>query len=59
MPHQKPDLESKRPEDSAEVGVLLAQIEGEEIPERLLTLARELQRALNLRKKQVVSGDDA
>lgn len=54
MPAEKEtNLDHPRWEGSTEIEVLLTQIEGEKIPERLLTLAQELQNALNLRKKRL------
>ena len=49
-------LDSDLPEIPADVRALLAQIESEEIPDRLLVLAQELQRALNLRKVGAFEG---
>jgi hypothetical protein len=53
MPAEKETRLSSASEDSADITALLERIEGEQIPERLLTLARELQNALNLRKRQL------
>lgn len=52
------DLASDELENAADVKALLAQIESEEIPDRLLVLARELQRALNLRKVAAFEGGE-
>lgn len=47
----KLDLRAQQDEGPAELEGLLAQIESETIPERLLILAQELQHALNDRKR--------
>jgi hypothetical protein len=46
-------LRAQQHEGPAELEGLLAQIESETIPERLLILAQELQHALNERKRQL------
>lgn len=51
-------LDSDDMEDAADVEALLAQIESEKIPDRLLVLAQQLQRALNLRKVGALEGGE-
>jgi hypothetical protein len=53
-----PFVEGNSPEESARIEILLTRIEEEKVPERLLTLARELQTALNNRKRQIFGDGD-
>lgn len=55
------DKTTLRPEEvdrPAEVETLLGQMEDEEVPERLLTLAMELQQALNRRREASAGGTE-
>lgn len=58
-PRDKTNLDQEAAADhSPEIAALLARIEREEIPERLLVLARELQRALDARRAGTVIAAD-
>ena len=52
-PEDKFDPGGSQAEATIEIEGLLSQIEGEQVPERLLTLAQELQHVLSLRRKQL------
>jgi hypothetical protein len=52
-PEDKFDFRLKQADESVDVQCLLAKIEDERVPERLLALAQELQIALNTRKRQL------
>lgn len=52
-PEDKSGPGGNQPEAPAEIEDLPSQIEGAQMPERLLTLAQELQQVLNLRRKQL------
>ena len=51
--HKKPTGVAQPLQDAAEIEGLLVRIQEEEIPDRLLLLAQELQQALNMRKARL------